>query len=95
MVRSISGSPGRRVLKHENKTEIWLRVLADGSQALALYNRGDETTELALNLADLGLTGGWTARDVWADADLGGVASVVSRTLAAHGAVLLRLSRVP
>jgi len=88
------GRPGRRVLKNENKTEVWLRALADGDQAVALYNRGEEAAEITLTLANLDLEGFWSARDVWSGTPADPASASVTRTLPPHGAVLLRLRPV-
>ena len=85
------GSPGRRLLKNENKTEVWLRDLADGDKAVALYNRGEQPAGLSVTPADLGLQGAWKMLDVWSGAAAVPLAATISRNLPRHGAVLLRL----
>ncbi len=89
------GQPARRVIKNENKTEIWLRDLANGDKVVGLFNRGDESATITLPLADAGLSGAWTARDVWARKTLENSITEISRTLPKHGSVLLRLRRAP
>ena len=51
-----------------------------------------EPAAIAVMLADLGLTGPVTVRDLWAHKDLGTVTSAVSATVNSHGAVLYRVS---
>ena len=47
--------------------------------------------EVSLALADIGITGSATVRDLWNQKDLGSVTGTVSATVNSHGAVLLRI----
>lgn len=86
------GQPASRIIKNENMTEVWLRNLADGTKVLGLINRGDSATPITLNLAAIGLTGAWTARDVWSRENLGPLQDTFTRTVPKHGSLLLRAS---
>ena len=59
------GRPGRRVLQ-KGPLEAWTKPLADGSLALALFNRGSQAAEFRVTAADLGLLDGpKQVRDLW------------------------------
>jgi hypothetical protein len=47
--------------------------------------------EVSLTLADIGITGSATVRDLWNHKDLGTVKDTVSETVNSHGAVLLKI----
>jgi alpha-galactosidase len=83
------GVQGRRIRK-DGEAEIWAKPLADGSVAVALFNRSDAPREVGFAAADAGLDRIATLIDVWA-----GVPDNPARRrwiLPAHGAVLLRVA---
>lgn len=73
--------------------EIWLRDLSGGAKALALFNRTDDDTTMRANLAELGLSGGYKARDLWQRKDFPGADGRVEMFVPAHGAAMLRLRK--
>ncbi len=74
---------------------MWVKPLADGSSAVALFNRGDQPAEISVALAELTTArtanGARTVRDAWRQRDLPG-GDAVKMTVAAHGAELLHVS---
>jgi hypothetical protein len=83
---------GKRVSARDG-LEIWTRDLGGGAKALALFNRTDDDTTMRANLAELGLTGGCKARDLWQRKDFPVADGRVEMSIPAHGAGMLRLSR--
>jgi len=83
--RGVQGQAARR----EGSTEVWKKPLADGGVAVALFNRGETATTIALAPADAGFTTLEAVRDLWADADLG--ASPPAFVVPPQGAVLLQV----
>lgn len=79
----------------EGRREVWSRPLADGSTAVALYNRGQAAAAVTMRLADLGLTGPRMVRDLWQCRDVGVVAAEYSAVVPQHGAILLKVSAPP
>lgn len=82
------GVQGRRVRK-DGDAEIWAKPLADGSVAVALFNRGTAPREIAFDPTDAGLGRVGALTDVWAS-----VRDNPARrawAVPAHGAILLRL----
>jgi alpha-galactosidase len=83
------GKQGRRIRK-DGEAEIWTKPLADGSVAIALFNRGTSAREIGLVPGDVSLPKVASLTDLWA-----GVPDNPNRrswTVPAHGAILVRLS---
>jgi len=80
----------------EGPIEIWSRPLADGSEALAIFNFGEQRSYLrgiSLHLEEAGAADGWRARDVWMAKDLGPISDSTQFTIPRHGSIILRLSK--
>jgi alpha-galactosidase len=82
------GVQGKRVRK-DGDAEVWAKPLADGSVAVALFNRGDAARKIQLTPGDAGGTRVTEARDLWAGKQVGDPAA--GFTVPSHGAVLLRV----
>lgn len=54
-------------------TQVWAKDLSGGRKAVALFNRGNADAPVSVTLAQLGLTGTVSARDLWQRSDLGSV----------------------
>lgn len=77
-------------LKGDNQR--WAGQTSDGSLIVALFNREDTTQTRSISYAaDLGLSGSFATRDLWAHTDLGARSSY-SVTLAPHDHRILKLS---
>ena len=72
--------------------EVWAKDLEDGSQAVGLFNRGSGEATVAVNWANLGLSGEQTVRDLWRQKDLGKFAGQFEAKVGRHGVVLLKIS---
>jgi alpha-galactosidase len=83
------GRQAHRVRK-DGDAEIWTRLLADGSVALALFNRGAMSRTIVFAPADAGLTQVAAVQDIWAGSK--DDPALRERNVPAHGVVLLRLS---
>jgi alpha-galactosidase len=75
----------------KDRLEIWSRPLADGTIAVALFNRGIEPRAVRIDWRRLGLSGSQPVRDMWQRRDLGRAATGYGRVVPSHGAVLLRI----
>ena len=82
------GSPARRVMQTKG-TEIWVKLLKDGSQAVGFFNRGGTVQDVELNWQDAGLSGKRALRDLWLHKDLGTFNEKYVAQVPRHGAVLL------
>ena len=74
------------------RTEVWVRELKDGNRAVGLFNRSGTATEVNLNWDEAGLSGEWSARDLWQHKNLGTFDTKFALEMPAHGAVLLKFS---
>ncbi|MDO8544800.1 MAG: glycoside hydrolase family 27 protein [Opitutaceae bacterium] len=83
---------GRRI-KVDGRTEIWAKRLGGNKVAVLLLNR-DPAAARAITLrgADVGLSGKWKARDLFAKKDLGTFDSSLTKSTPAHAAWFLLLS---
>jgi alpha-galactosidase len=85
------GKQGRRVDKQRDG-EVWVKPLANGEFALALFNRGD--TPLAVNAiwkVHLGFAGSPQVRDLWNHKDEGPVHGGFAKRLEPHSCALYRI----
>jgi len=85
------GVQGQRV-HVDGDHEVWVKPMADGSKAVALFNRADGGGTLAVKAADLGLPdlGGYSLRDLWTHQTTT-VADTVSAFVPAHGVAMFRV----
>lgn len=85
------GIQGHRVW-HEGPLEIWARPLADGSQAVGLFNRTGSAMAMTLDFSTIGLNGPVKLRDLWERKDLGAVKASYTAEVPHHGVVMLRVT---
>lgn len=85
------GQQGHRIWQ-EGPLEIWARPLADGTQAVGLFNRGESALNITLELAAIGVRQSAKIRDLWEHKDLGTVRDSYSAEVPKHGVVMLRVS---
>jgi alpha-galactosidase len=86
-----AGTQGDRVWA-EGPMELWARSLADGSKAVALFNRHPGPMDMHVDFRQLGVNGPARIRNIWDAKDLAS-ASEFSATVPGHGVVLLRVSK--
>ncbi|HEV2380215.1 MAG TPA: glycoside hydrolase family 27 protein [Terriglobia bacterium] len=80
-----------RVVWQEGPLEIWDKPLANGSTAVLLINRGEDTESITLNFKNVGVFGSKKVRDLWAHKDLGQFTNSFSASVTQHGVVLVTL----
>ena len=86
------GRQGKRVAQN-GQSEVWARPLADGSVAVAFFNRGPDSAPVAVSWQQLGIDGPRRVRDVWRHEDSGMANGRYVVFLSGHTSLLLRLSR--
>jgi alpha-galactosidase len=86
------GVQGHRVW-NEGPLEIWVRPLADGSQAAALFNRGESPFKITLDFKTIGAPASARLRDLWARKDLGSAQDSYTAEVPKHGVVFLKVSK--
>lgn len=84
------GKQATRVAK-DGDLEVWARPLADGSEAVGLFNRGGATAKVSAKKSDLKLDGAFTAHDLWDRKELGAFGDTYAADVPSHGVVLLKL----
>jgi alpha-galactosidase len=84
------GVQGHRIWD-EGPLEIWVKPLAEQSQAVGLFNRGESALNITLSLKALGMNGPAKLRDVLDHKDLGAVEDSYTAQVPKHGVVMLRV----
>jgi alpha-galactosidase len=89
-----AGKQGDRVYT-EGPLEVWSKSLADGSTAVAVFNRWTMPLTLDVPLERLGFSGDapFRARDLWAHQDVAPLQHSWHAAVPPHGVALLRISR--
>ena len=87
-----AGHQGHRASQN-GETEIWVKNLANGDIAVAMFNRGSSPAEMKATWAELGLSRARKARDLWAHKDLSDAATGYGAPVPAHGVVAIRVSK--
>jgi len=85
-----AGVQGHRVWQ-EGPTEVWIKPLADGSKAIAAFNRETRPMRVDINFAELSLPAAIQARDLWAHKDLENFEQTMTTTVPGHGSILLKV----
>ncbi len=86
------GVQGHRVWE-EGPLEIWVKPLADGSQAVGLFNRGESPLQITLDFSKIGAPSSARLRDLWQRKDLGTVQNSYTAEVPKHGVVFLKVSK--
>ncbi len=86
------GVQGHRVWD-EGPLEIWVKPLADGSQAVGLFNRGESPLQITLDFNKIGAPSSARLRDLWQRKDLGTVQNSYTAEVPKHGVALLKVSK--
>jgi alpha-galactosidase len=81
------------LVREDDGAEVWARELADGSQAVVLFERSGTARDVAVLWSDVGWDPRTRARvrDLWERADIGARTEGTTVRVPAHGAAMLRL----
>lgn len=74
------------------ESRVWYGTMSDGTPVIGLFNRDDNAATFNVAFADLGFSGTWTIRDLWAHADEG-QGSSLKATVPAHGCKIVKLKK--
>ena len=88
--QDVLGRGGSRVWQ-EHRLEVWVKPLADGTRAVAVFNRGLQAASVTARWSDIGVSGRQPVRDLWQHRDLGTFADRFATKIPAHGAVLIKV----
>jgi len=92
------GQQGRVVATPGPNLEVWSKELTGtNTRAVALFNRGGGSADITVQWSDIGLpAGAATARDLWAQQDLGSFSgSYTAQDVPSHGVVMLKIVSAP
>lgn len=84
------GKQGFRLRADEaGRTEVWVKPMSDGSKAVVLLNRGDDSRTIRVTLGELGLPPSmrYAARNLWTRTT-SPVADAVQATVPSHGVAM-------
>ncbi len=87
-----AGHQGTR-LSVNGEQEIWMKDLADGGKAIALFNRGAQPAGMSVKWADAGVKGKHKVRDLWAKSDVKWSDSGYEAQVPGHGVAFIRVSK--
>ena len=87
------GQQARSVF-HEDATDIWVKMLADGNKAIGVVNRYPFKRKVSFRFSDVGLVGKQLLRDVWRQKDIGVLEGSYEVSIPPHYTELLRTSHV-
>jgi len=82
------GKQGDRLYQNGD-LEVWTRPLSGGRVAVGLFNRGASSSDISIQLAQVGFPRGGKLRDVWKQKDLGSHSGTFTDTVPTHGVTLL------
>lgn len=85
------GFGARRVSKRGD-TEVYAKLLEDGSKAVGLFNLGENEQPVSVRWRDLELIGAQNVRDLWKQQDIGVQADAFTATIPRHGCMLIKVS---
>jgi alpha-galactosidase len=85
------GHQAARIAK-DGSLEIWAKDLEDGSKAVGLFNRGEDTAKATLKWSDLGVSGQQSVRDLWRQQNLGKFPDQFQTEVSRHGVVLVKVT---
>jgi alpha-galactosidase len=86
------GVQGHRIWD-EGPLEIWSKSLANGNDAVGLFNRGESELKITLDFKTLGISGPAKLHDLWQHKDLGVVQDAFTAMVPKHGVVMLKVSK--
>ena len=88
-------SSNNKQLKEENGLIVWTAdVPGTEDKYVAFFNINDSiASEISVTLAELGVSGNYTAKDLWSKEDKGSVADKFTVSVEPHASVLVRFSK--
>lgn len=87
------GVQARLLYRDGHGSEAWAKPMADGSWAVGLFNRAEETRKVNIRRYSLKLEGEWRMRDLWRQQDVGVFGDEYSAVIPSHGVMLLGLRK--
>ncbi|MEO6982648.1 MAG: glycoside hydrolase family 27 protein, partial [Edaphobacter sp.] len=85
-----AGVQGRRI-SQQGPLEIWMKPLADGTKAVAMFNLDWGEMPVTFRFTDIGMTGKHAVRDLWSHKDLGTFDQKFTVRIPKHGVAMVRV----
>ena len=92
--QDINGMAASRI-RGDGRIDVWARPLSDGTMAVGLFNRNPVAVPITIAWKDLRLAGRQPVRDLWQHRDFGAFDNGYTATVPRHGAVFLKVGRIP
>jgi hypothetical protein len=86
------GENPRQLYKKDGSMVWYSHVQGSKDLYVALFNLNDSQKDVSVDLADLGIKGKASVRDLWKKKNLGLFGHDIKQTINTHGAALLRIS---
>lgn len=84
------GIQGRRVWK-EGDSEVWVKPLSHGAEAVLLFNRGEAPATIRATVDQVGTAARGRVRDLWAHKDVGLWSGSIRATVEPHGVTMFKV----
>lgn len=85
---------GGFVISLPNKCFLMVKNLYDGSKAVGLFNRGDNTADVQVDWKDLQISGRQSVRDLWRQKELGEYQEKFAATVDPQGVVMVKIRKM-
>lgn len=85
---------GGVVISLPNKCFLMVKNLYDGSKAVGLFNRGDNTAEVQADWKDLQISGRQSVRDLWRQKELGEYQEKFAAMVDPQGVVMVKIRKM-
>lgn len=74
-------------------SNIWYGEMTDGDVVVGFFNREPSSKSYTLDIADIGLSGSWSSRDLWTHTDGNDITKNITVNVAPHDVCILRLKK--
>jgi alpha-galactosidase len=81
-----------RMIRQGGPLEVWMKPLADGSKAVALFNTDWGPMPIRVNFRDIGVSGSATVRDLWVRKNLGRFTGSFTAQVPKHGVAMVKIT---
>jgi alpha-galactosidase len=90
--QDVAGIQGKRILQDEERMiEIWSKPLKDGSQAVGLFNLGEQEQVISVQWEQLHTKGMKKVRNLWKQEDIGVFETAFSTAVPSHGVMFVKI----
>ena len=77
----------------KDSIQVWTKDMADGSKAVGFFNLNDTKREVKIPLAELGLEGRYSVRDLWRQENAPDASRDIDVAVYPHGVYLVRMKK--